>query len=256
MSKSVKSSKKQPAKANAVKKADVSAIKKTEKQTVKRMAAYDDEMADAFIMEVDDEVKSDNLKEFFNKYGLYIISAVVIILFATVSFDQIKNWRDNYFREKTNAYIAANYAPTAQEKIRVLEQISTGNHGIYSQLARIQIADLLFEQEKTEDALNMLDLIVTNDELDPRIRNLAAVKLAAAKLDTAPYAEIETLLNPVINEDDSWAPVAQEYLALAAIKGGNIEQAKKIYEGLLQNNQISEEFRARVQDMLTAISDM
>lgn len=253
MSKQVKSSKQQPKKATPAKKA---VAKSLPEKPVKKTAAYDDDMTDAFIMEVDDEVKSDNFKAFFNKYGLYIISIVAIVLFATVSFDQIKNWRENQFREKTNAYIAANYAPTTQEKIHVLEQISVGNHGIYSELARIQIADLLFEQNKTEDALNMLELIVTNDELDPRIRNLAAVKLAAAKLDTSSYDEIEKLLSPVINEDDSWAPVAQEYLALAAIKNGNLEQAKKTYEALLQDNRISEDFRGRIQDMLTTLSDM
>jgi len=253
MSKQVKSSKKQPQKATSVK---ATPAKATPKAPAKKTAAYDDAMTDAFIMEVDEEVKNDNFKAFFNKYGLYIISIVAIVLFATVSFDQIKNWRENQFKEKTSAYIAANYAPSAQEKIIVLEKISAGGHGIYSELARIQIADLLFEQQKTEDALNMLDLIVSNDELDPRIRNLAAVKLAAAKLDTAPYAEIETLLLPVINEDDSWAPVAQEYLALSAIKNGNIEQAKKIYESLLQDNRISEDFKSRVQDMLATISDM
>jgi len=254
MAKQVKTAKPQNKKSSAVK---ATAVKATAKQpAVKKTAAYDDEMADAFIMEVDDEVKSDNLKAFFNKYGLYIISCVVLILFATVSFDQIKNWRDNQFKSKTAEYIAANYAPSTQEKINVLEKIAVGGHGIYSELARVQIADLLFEQEKNEDAISMLEFIVTNDELDPRIRNLAAVKLAAAKLDTASFEEIETLLVPVINEDDSWAPVAQEYLALAAIKNNNFEQAQKIYETLLQDNRISEEFRGRIKDMLATLSDI
>lgn len=254
MAKQVKPAKPQNKKSGALKASAVKA--NTTKSAVKKTPAYDDDMTDAFIMEVDDEVKSDNLKAFFNKYGLYIISCVVLILFATVSFDQIKNWRDNQFKAKTAEYIAANYAPSTQEKINVLEKIAAGGHGIYSELARIQIADLLFEQEKNEDAMNMLELIVTNDELDPRIRNLAAVKLAAAKLDTASFEEIKTLLSPVIDEDDSWAPVAQEYLALAAIKNNNFEQAKQIYETLLQDNRISEEFRSRIKDMLAAISDI
>ena len=118
MAKQVKSSKQQPKKATPAKKA---VAKSLPEKPVKKTAAYDDDMTDAFIMEVDDEVKSDNFKAFFNKYGLYIISIVAIVLFATVSFDQIKNWRENQFREKTNAYIAANYAPTTQEKIHVLE---------------------------------------------------------------------------------------------------------------------------------------
>ena len=120
MTKQTKTAKKEPQKSKTVKAVAKPAAKKTE--------AFDENMADAFIMEVDDEVKSDHLKEFFNKYGLYIISAVVLILFATVSFDQIKNWRDNQFREKTNAYIAAMEAVFGQGSCYKLRIRSVGGY--------------------------------------------------------------------------------------------------------------------------------
>ena len=95
--------------------------------------------------------------------------------------------------------------------IVALEKIAAGNHGIYSELARIQISDILLEQGKTQDALNMLQSLFDNDELSPRIRNLAAIKLASQKVDTAPFSEIQTLLRPVIDADDSWTPIAKEF---------------------------------------------
>ena len=61
----------------------------------------------------------------------------------------------------------------------------------------------------------MLQSLFDNDELSPRIRNLAAIKLASQKVDTAPFSEIQTLLRPVIDADDSWTPIAKEYLALS-----------------------------------------
>ena len=249
MSKQTKPVKKQPASKPAVKKT-------VGKSVLKKTPEMDDAMVDSFIMEVDEEVKNDSLKAFFQKYGLYIVAFVVLILSATVSFDTIKNWRENQFKARTDEYIAANYAPTNAEKIKVLEKIVAGNHGIYSELARIQIADLLFEENKTEDALNLLEFIITNDELNPRIRNLAAFKVAAAKIDTASYEQIESLLMPIISANDSWSPIAQEYLALAAIKNGKIEKAKAIYTNLLQDTRLSDEFRNRIQDMLSTIADI
>lgn len=223
---------------------------------VKKPAAYDEDVADAFIMEVDEEVKNENLKAFWKKYGLFIVLFVALVLSATVSFETIKNWRENQFKAKTDAYIAANYQKNTQEMIAALEKIAAGNNGIYSELARIQIADLLLQENKTEEALTMLQTLATDDELNPRIRNLAAVKLAAQKVDTAPRAEIEALLAPVIAADDSWTPIAQEYVALAAVKEGDIETARNIYKIILQNGQISEEFKNRIQDMLTTLSDI
>ena len=197
-----------------------------------------------------------NLKAFWKKYGLFVVLCVALVLSVTVSFETIKNWRENQFRAKTDAYIAANYKQSAEDMILALEKIAAGNNGIYSELARVQIAELLFEEGKTEDAVTMLQTLATNDELNPRIRNLAAIKLASHLVDTAPRAEIENLLKPAIEANDSWTPVAQELLALAAIRDGDIETARGIYETLLQDSRISEEFRGRVQDMLTTISDL
>ena len=236
--------------------------KKTTKKTPakqapsKKTAAYDETVADAFIMEVDEEVKNDNLKAFWKKYGLFVTLCIALVLSATVSFETIKNWRENQFRAKTDAYIAANFGQSNADMIAALEKIAAGNNGIYSELARVQIADLLFNEGKTQDALTMLQTLATNDELNPRIKNLAAVKLAAHTVDTASRSEIESLLAPVVSADDSWSPIAEEYIALAAIKEGDIESARNIYQKLEQNGNISEQFRSRIQDMLTTISDL
>lgn len=222
----------------------------------KKTEAYDESMADAFIMEVDDEVKNDNLKAFWKKYGLYVVLFVVVVLSLTVSFETIKNWRENQFRKQTDTYIASSLEKSPQDMIVALEKIAAGNHGIYSELARIQISDILLEQGKTQDALNMLQSLFDNDELSPRIRNLAAIKLASQKVDTAPFSEIQTLLKPVIDADDSWTPIAKEYLALSAIQAKDYQTARDLYQQLLQDPRVSDEFRSRVQDMLTALSDI
>ena len=241
-----------------VKKAPVKTVQKTKKEQIKQeyKPSVDDAAVDAFIMEVDEEVKNDSMKEFFKKYGLFIILFVVLVLSATVSFETIKNWRENHFRAKTDTYLAANSTATSEEMLSALEKIAAGNNGIYSELARIQITDVLFEQGKNDDAIKMLEVLASNDELNPRIKNLAAVKLAARKVDTAEFSEIETLLTPVITSDDSWTPIAKEYLALSAIKDGNIEKARELYQQILQDSRISDDFRTRIQDMVTTLSDM
>ena len=236
--------------AKTSKKSSTPAVKAPKKSPI-----VDDAVTDAFIMEVDEEVKNDNLRDFFKKYGLFVVLFVALVLSATVSFEKIKNWRENQFRAKTDTYIAANLAQTNQDMITALEKIALGNNGIYSELAHIQIAELLFEENKQEEALNMLQTLVDNDELNPRIRNLAAIKLASHKVDTAPFTEIESLLSPAITADDSWSPIAKDFLALSAIQNGDKEKARAIYQELLQDGRLSDETKNRVQDMLTTLSD-
>ena len=48
---------------------------------------------EAFIREVTEEVKNDNLKQMWEKYGIYIILLVVLSIVGAVSFEGFKSWR-------------------------------------------------------------------------------------------------------------------------------------------------------------------
>jgi len=64
------------------------------------------------------------------------------------------------------------------------------------------------------------------------------------------------LLKPVLAEDSSWKPLAQDLLAMSAVKNGDIETAKSIYESMLKIKDLPESFRGKIQDMLSSLSDM
>lgn len=257
-----KSLKKTAAKKTAIKKQTTvqkpSSLNRTSIGSKKTPAAYlDNDMADAFIQEVTDDVKNDNLKLFWNKYGLFIVLFVVIAVSAAVSFETIKSWRDNQYQNQTESYLKAFETGSNYEtSLQALEKIAAGNNGIYSSLARIQIANILFEQNKIGEASDMLQAIVDNEELNPRVRHLAALKLATYKLDTASRAEIQELLQPIADAENSWSPLAKDMLAMAAVRSGEIEEAKEIYNSLLENGNISDTFKNRIQDMLAALNDM
>ncbi len=220
-------------------------------------AAYDDAITDAFIQEVTEEVKNDTWKAFWNKYGLFVILLVIIAVSAAVSFETIKSWKQKQYQAQTENYLMAletnkNY----ENSLIALEKIAASDQGIYSELARIQIAEILFEQNKNAEAEAMLQAIVDNEKLSLRIRQLATVKLATYKIDIAPRAELQALLQPIMDAQNSWSPLAQEMLAMVAIRDGDIEAARTLYKSLLNNGSISENFRNRIQDMLSALNDM
>lgn len=246
-------------KEKAVKEAESVVVRKNDsaKSCPNSCSSCQDEMTDAFIQEVTEDVHNDNLKAFWNKYGLYVVLFVVIAVSSAVGFETIKGWRQKQLQAKTEAYISAmvqngNY----DASVKALEKIAAGNYGIYSQQARINIADILFEQNKVSEATDMLQAIIDNEELSERTRSLAALKLATYKLDTAPSDKVKALLQPIVDANNAWSPLAQEMLAMLAVKDGDFEKARSIYSGLLQNENMSENFRGRIQDMLSALSDM
>ncbi len=238
-----------------VKKETAAATQKLPRHTPAKV--YDEAETDAFIQEVSEEVKNDNLKVLWDKYGLFIILFVVLAVCAAVSFETIKSWRESKYQAQNEQYLSAlQTQENFENTIQALEKIAAGDNGIYSELARIQIANILFEQNKIDEAENMLQVIVDNDELNSRIRHLAALKLATYKIDTASQEQMQTLLQPIVDENNSWSPLALDLLGMVAIRDGDIENARQIYTGLLNHDNISDRFKTRIQDMLSALNDM
>lgn len=215
------------------------------------------DFTDAFIREVDEDVKNDNFKELWKKYGAYIVAFVVIAVTAAVCFDRIKLWKIQQNQLKTENYMAAaQLKENPQETLAALQKISTDEDNIFADFAKLQIANVLLTQEKNDEALATLQALADDKNADRAVRDVALIKLASYKVDTISKAELEQLLQPVLTENTSWAPLANDLLAMAAIKEGDIETAKEIYGKILKTKDLPEEFKNKIQDMLTSISDM
>lgn len=212
---------------------------------------------DAFIREVDEDVKNDNFKVLWEKYGAYIVAFVVIAVTAAVCFDRVKAWQVERNQIRTENYMAAaQLKENPDETIAALQQINSENNGIFSDFAKLQIANILFTQNKNDEALTTLQSIIDDKDADRAVKNIALIKLASYKVDTASRAEMEQLLQPVLQNNGSWTPLASDLLAMAAIREGDIETAKQIYSDILKVKDLPEGFKTKVQDMLTSISDM
>lgn len=62
---------------------------------------------DAFIQEVNEELKNEKIRNIWNNYGLYIIAFIVAVLTAAVSFETFKNWHDKKHQNISDVYAVA-----------------------------------------------------------------------------------------------------------------------------------------------------
>lgn len=253
MAKTVKNKKESAVKNNVV-------TKPTAKAPVRGRRDLSDvnpELTDAFIQEVDEDVKNDNLKELWNKYGLLIVAFVVLAVSAAISFDKIQAWKMLRNQNRTQEYMAAaQLQADSNETIAALQKISTDNQGIFSDFAKLQIANVLLVENKQEEAFAALEKLQEDKQVNEEVRNIALIKLATYKVDSLGYDEFAKLVQPLIEAENSWTPAAQDLLAMSAIRNGNVEDAKEIYGKILKIKDLPDGFRNRIQDMLSSISDM
>ena len=210
----------------------------------------------AFFDEVDEEVRNEKFKELANKYGGFILAIVIACLAFAVGYEKVGEWRISKAEQSNVRYVQALAPQTDYENnIAELESIVNTESGLYKDIARLQIANILLDNNQTAKALEVLEKTYRDDTASDKIREIAAVKLATYRIDSASYTEIETLLNPIVRKGGAWAPMAKELLAMSAIQNKDMVKAKNIYEELLAGGNISEEFRARINDMLASINE-
>ena len=130
---------------------------------------------DAFIREIDEELKNEKLKRIWDKYGLLIIILVTLAVFAAVSFETFKAWQDRRNQEMSNTFA---YALNLQNQGRfaeadeVLASLVNADRGIYSDIAAMQKVNLLLEQNQTDKAVSALQEICNNDDFNPHTARL------------------------------------------------------------------------------------
>lgn len=89
----------------------------------------------------------------WEKYGIYIILLVVLAIVGAVSFEGFKSWRQAKSETWSDTYAyALNLENQGKydESLKVLEQMEKTGGNIYSDIARLQTSNILFEQGKTK----------------------------------------------------------------------------------------------------------
>lgn len=210
---------------------------------------------DAFMREVEEDLKNETMRKFWEKYGLYIIILVVAALTLAVSYETVKSWYVKRAENWSDSYAVALSLQNQKrynESIDTLDFIIDKDYGIYVDLSDIQKANVLFDEGKTEEALNILKEISKNSKFTAPLREAATIKLASYLVDTASSEEINQLLSPLANnEKSSWYPLANDLLATVALRDNNPELAKEIYDRIVQHEKTPDEMKERIKNIIS-----
>ena len=213
---------------------------------------------DALLREVVEDVQNEQLQQLWNKYGLFVILGVALILTATISFESFKNWREKKQQELSNAYSVAlslHGQGRLDESLDIYKTLAEKNTDMYGDLAKLQIVNVYMEQGRTHDAADVLQVLVDSRKTQPQLKTIAILKLVAYKLDNnAPADEITSLLQPLLM-DDKEEDLAREMLAMLNIREKNFSAAKSEYTKIASSATASEELKARAHDMINVLGD-
>ncbi|MBR1649329.1 MAG: tetratricopeptide repeat protein [Alphaproteobacteria bacterium] len=212
---------------------------------------------DAFIREVDEDLKNDQLKKLWDKYGVFAVIFVVAALSLAVSYESIKAWYIKRAENWSDAYAVALNLQTMGKYDESLEAFNTvidEKFGAFADLARMQRINVLLDAKQQDKAIEELKTLAFNQKFNPKLRDTALIKLASYAMEEKTYDEMKEMLAPIADDaSNAWHSSALEILALSAIKNNDKETARSIYEQILQDHDISDGTKERASEILSVL---
>ena len=195
-------------------------------------------MTDIF-HEVDEEVRREQLKKLWERYGNYLIAGCIVIVLGVGAWRGYQWWQAKQAAQSGAAFEqAVTLAETGkhQEAADAFAKLASDGTSGYRVLARLRQAAELAPTDRNA-AVAAYDAIATDNRTGQIVQDLAAVRAAFLLVDSAPYSEILQRLEPVTAVDRAFRHSAREILALSAWKAGDMAAARRWTEMIMTDPQ-------------------
>jgi hypothetical protein len=205
--------------------------------------------------EVDEEVRREQLKKLWDRYGAYFIALAVLVVVA------VGAWRGyDYWQSKKAAEFGAQFNAAAilseqgkhDEAEKAFARIASEGTSGYRVLARMREAAELAERDP-KAAVAAYDDLAASAATGQPLQDLAALRAGMILIDSAPLTEMTRRLEPLAGAGAPFRHSARELLAFAAWKAGDTAALRKWSQLVRDDVETPASLRSRV-DVLMALA--
>ena len=211
---------------------------------------------EAFIREVDEEFRRDQLTQFWTRYGRWLLIALGVFLLAFAGW---LYWREEQKRaagdfgaellEAADALDASNVDRAAPVFAKAVAAPQPG----YEAVGRLTQAAIAVREGKTAEAADLYAAIAADDGIAEPFRELATVRQLMLQFDALPNETLIAKLEPLAKAGSPWFGSAGEMLAVAHMRAGNPERAAPIFAAIAKDLSVPATIRARTGQMASML---
>lgn len=211
---------------------------------------------EAFLREVDEELRRDQLQSFWKRWGRWIVVGVLagLALFASYLWwenDQAtKAGIEGETLSQALDALGAGDSPQAEAQLKTLS--ASKNDG-YRASAKMALASLMIQRGDLKGSAAAFGGIVADTKLAQPWRDLALVRQTATEFDTLKPDVVITRLQPLAVSGNNWFGSAGELVAAAYLKLGKPELAAKIYSDMGKDETVPESIRSRAVQLASGL---
>lgn len=202
--------------------------------------------------EVDEEVRREQLKKLWDRYGILVIALAVLVVAAVGGWRAYDYWQMKQAAEAGAAFEAAAALGAEgkhDEAEKAFAKIAGESTSSYRMLAKLREAAELAKRDP-QAAVAIYDQLTADGKLDQTLRDLAALRAAYLLVDSASVDDMKKRLEPATAADRAFRHSARALLALSAWKAGDAATMKRWSDMILADAETPTGTRGQIEILM------
>lgn len=207
--------------------------------------------SEAFMREVDEAVRQDQLLSFWERYGRILVAVIILGLAAFggwLYWQHLSKTRSEAVSEEMAKVIdsaAGGNTPDA----KALEKLSKASQPGFAASARLVEAGVAARKGDAKAAIASYKAIAADTSLAQPYRDLALIRQTTLEFDSLKPQEVVDRLKPLAIEGNAWFGSAGELVAIAYMKMGKRDLAGPIFAAMAKDDTVPQTIRSRARQM-------
>ena len=212
------------------------------------MATTPDDNSEAFLREVDENLRRDRAQAMARRFGPLVIGGILLLLAAIGGW---MYWQDRHAKataidsetlSSAMNDIAARKDAAAAPKLDQLARSSSDGIAIEAKLTQ---AALAITAGKTASAIAIYRAIADDRSAAQPFRDIANLRLTTMEFDSIKPEEVISRLEPLAKPGGPWFGSAGELTGMAMIKMGRKAEAGHLFASIAADKNVPESIRGR-----------
>lgn len=207
---------------------------------------------ESFYREVDEELRRDQMRTYWERYGKLVIAGIVLVLALIAAYIWWLNQKEVKAGEQSATLVAAFDDVAAGRKAAATAKldglVKSGSDG-HRAAALLTKADIAIESNDLKGAAAIYKQVAGDSGLAQPYRDLALVRGTAVEFDTLPPQQVVDRLRGLAVAGNPWFGSAGEMVALSYLKQGKPQQAGGIFAAMAKDKKLPDTLRSRATQM-------
>jgi hypothetical protein len=206
------------------------------------------DISETFLREVDENLRRDQLRDFFKAYGSWVIAGVGLFLAASGGFI----WWTQHQVQQHGAQVeqlAQIYKDIGSGDLSKappqLDRLSSSGSDAVRASALFARAALALQQTDVKTATATYKSIAGDSGLPKPYRDAALIRQTALEFDQLQPQQVVARLEPLAKPGEPWFGSAGEMTALALVKQGKRQEAGQLFAAIARDKNAPETIRTR-----------